>query len=234
MTNEQILLPYFQRLYKKIEAEDFVIDKTNVKLVELLGEKIELDPTQLLLDFKVKKSNVNYIEKELNWYKSQNLSIFGYVDDIKIWREVADDYGDVISNYGWMIYSSANYNQYQRCLNELLRNKESRRAVMIYQRPSMWLEYNSFNKNDFCCTDGVQCFIRNNQLIYIVKQRSQDAIFGFFNDFAWHCYVYNELYNDLKKEYSNLQIGKILQFSFSFHVYERHFNILEEIVKSNE
>lgn len=234
MSNEKQLFKIFNELYNRLLKEEFIIDKSGVKLLELIGKKIELDPSQPLLDFTVKKSNKDYINKELNWYKSQNLSILGYMDDITIWNNVADSYGDIISNYGWMIYSSANYNQYSRCLNELINNKESRRAVMIYQRPSMWLEYNTFGKNDFCCTDGVQCFIRDNKLLYISKQRSQDAIFGFFNDFAWHCYVYDQLYSDLQVHYPNLEYDKIWHFPFSFHIYERHFLLLEKLILINK
>ena len=44
----------------------------------------------------------------------------------------------------------------------------------------------------------------HNKLIYTIKQRSQDAIFGFFNDHYWHCKVYERLYNDLKKQVSKI------------------------------
>lgn len=56
--------------------------------------------------------------------------------------------------------------------------------MMIYQRPQMQFQYNKNGMNDFICTNYAQLFIRNNKLIYIVDMRSNDAIFGFFNDFA--------------------------------------------------
>lgn len=232
MTNEQRLLPFYKKLYDKLKLEDFVIDKTGVKMVEIIGENLIFDPKQPYLDFGVRKSPKEYIEREINWYKSTDLNIKNWVDDIAIWKQVADEFGYINSNYGWMIYSSANFNQYQRCLKELINNKESRRAVMIYQRPGMWLEYNSFGKNDFCCTDGIQCFIRNNKLIYIIKQRSQDAIYGAFGDLAWHAFVYIELFNDLIKVYNNLEISEILHYPFSFHIYEKHFYMLEQMVEN--
>jgi len=72
---------------------------------------------------------------------------------------------------------------------------------MIYQRPSMQYDFNKNGMNDFICTNYVQLFIRNDALIYIVDMRSNDAIYGFFNDFAWHCYIYKKVYTELYQIY---------------------------------
>lgn len=233
--NEDILFPLIKKFYNKIKKEDFVIDKTGAKMIELIAPRIELNPNQSVIDFGVKRTNLNYVEKELNWYLSKSLSIKGYVDDVKIWNDVCtkDARKNINSNYGWCIYSEENGNQFRECLQELIKNQESRRAVMIYTRPTMWKDYNHNGMSDFICTDGVQCFIRKNKLIYIVKQRSCDFIFGFFNDFAWHCYVYNDLIQRLR-DYSmndDPKFGKIIYIPFSFHVYERHFSLIEEMYK---
>lgn len=237
MNNEKIILKYFKELNNKKLNSDFVIDKSGVKCVEILSAKIEkLNPLRSILDFKIKKTNEEYCKKELDWYLSQSLSIINYVDDVKIWNYVCtkDNKKEINSNYGWCIFSKKNYFQYQNCLNELLNNIESRRAEMIYTRPSMWVDYNKNGMSDFCCTDGVQCFIRNNKLYYIVKQRSCDIIYGFFNDFYWHCYVYNKLYNDLKQKYSCLLIGEIIYNAYSLHCYEKHFKLLNDIINNYE
>jgi len=236
MTNEQVLLPIFKKLYQKIITNDFVIDKSGVKLVELIGERIDLDPTQMYLDFGVRKSPKKYIEKELNWYKSQSLSIKNYVDEIEIWKQVCskDSHQEINSNYGWMVYSDENYNQFNSCINTLIGHKESRRATMIYQRPSMQIDYKRAEMSDFVCTYFHQFFIRNNKLVSIYSMRSQDGIYGFFNDFAWACYIQTKVFNKLKKSYLKLVNSSIIWQASSFHLYERHFKLLEEIVKENE
>lgn len=234
--NEKILLKYFKKLNNKIINNDFVIDKSGVKCVELISARIKnLNPLQSILDFKVKKTNEEYCKKELNWYLSQSLSINNYVDDITIWKQVAtkDEKREVNSNYGWCIFSTENYSQYENCLTELLNNSNSRRAEMIYTRPNMWMDHNRNGMSDFCCTDGVQCFIRDNKLYYIIKQRSCDIIYGFFNDFYWHCFVYNKLYNDLKQKYNCLLIGEIIYNAYSLHCYERHFDLIKKIIEVN-
>jgi len=236
MTNEQILLPYFRQLYNDIQNKKFVIDKTGVKVVEIIGAKIEgLDPMQSILNFNnIRKTPEKYVEKELKWYLSQSLSIIGYVDDVKIWNEVCtkDNRKEINSNYGWCIFSKENYNQYEFSLNELLNNKESRRACMLYNRPSMVNDYNRDGMSDYCCTFNTQQFVRENKLIYIVNMRSNDIIYGTFNDLAWHCFVYLKMYNKLKEKYNTLEIGEIIWEANSLHCYEKDFNMITQIVES--
>jgi thymidylate synthase len=225
MNNEQILLPVFKQLYNKLQNNE-IINGT----VELIGINIQgLDPLQSVLDFKVKKTNEEYCKKELDWYLSQDLNVYPQMQDIQIWKQVADKGGYINSNYGWCIFHHDNYNQYDNCLNTLKRDKNTRQALMIYTRPSIHYDWNENGAHDFICTVNVQCFIRNNKLIYLVNQRSCDAIFGFFNDFYWHCFVYNKLYLELKQICTDLQQGNIDFYIGSFHVYERHFNLLREI-----
>jgi thymidylate synthase len=236
MTNEQIILPVFKELHDKLTNNTFVIDKTGVKVVELLSCQIKgLIPTQPELNFNnIRKTPENYIKQEIQWYLSQSLSIIGYVDNIKIWNDICtkDSQKEVNSNYGWCIFSKENYSQYQFALAELINNKESRRACMIYNRPSMTIEYNRNGMSDYICTYNTQQFIRDDTLVYIVNMRSNDAIYGFFSDFPWHCYVYTKFYNDLKQSYPNLKIGEIIWNANSFHLYEDNFDTLKKIVES--
>ena len=233
-TNEARLLPYFQQLQDKVDTEDFVINAncnnpSGTKTVELLCPRISLDPYQPLLEFNGRKTPEKYAMLEIEWYDSMSLSVEKIGEHAKIWKDVASKDGLVNSNYGWCIYSGQNYNQYQHCLNELKANPDSRRACMIYTRPSMWLDHNANGMSDFICTWGTHLFIRNNKLVYIVLQRSMDAIFGLFSDFFWHCTVYQRFYRDLQDHMPNLEVGEIIYCPESFHVYERHFDMLKKI-----
>jgi thymidylate synthase len=228
--NERRLAQHYTELYGQVLCEDFVIDKTGAKLVEIINFSVELDPTQKFLEFPGRKTPVKYVDDELKWYDSMDLSVDFIGQKAQIWKDASSSEGKINSNYGWMIYSPDNYSQYSHCLEELQHNRESRRAVMIYQRPSMQVDYNYKGMSDFCCTDGVQCFIRKNKLTYIVKMRSNDGIFGFFNDFAWHAIVYERLFKDLKETYPDLEYGSLFWNAASFHVYERHFPMLKQMV----
>ena len=235
MSNEQILHPFFQDLYWKIKEKNFLIDKSNAKLVEIMVPRLVLNPENPVLNFGNKKTAVKYCEKEIQWYLSQDLSIKNWVDDIKIWNDVAsnDKQKLINSNYGWCIFSKKNYNQYKNCIEELKSNSYSRRAYMIYIRPSMWEDYNKNGMNDFICTIGVQIFIRNNSLIYIINQRSLDIWYSLIGaDFYWHSYVYNKIYSELLSTYSNLKKNKIIWIPNSMHLYEVHFDAFVDLFEN--
>jgi len=214
-----------QMIIDKYLSEDFVIDKTGVKTVEVIGATFIADEDHI-----IRKPSYEYIERELEWYKSQSL----YVNDIpgdtpKIWKDIASDEGKINSNYGWCIYSEENGHQYKNVLRELSRNYNSRRATMIYNRPSMHLDYNRDGMSDFMCTYANTFYIRDRKLISHYLMRSNDAVFGYNNDYAWARYVQNQLAEDL-----GMEVGELIWTASNFHVYERHFNFIEEFIDGNK
>ena len=210
---------------EKLKNEDFVTDKTGVKTIEIINASFFADQDAIF-----GTPNLDYIERELQWYKSKSLN----VNDIpggppEIWKMVANPNGYINSNYGWCIYSQQNGNQYQNVLNELIKNPLSRRATMIYNRPTMHDDYNKGGMSDFMCTNAVQYLIRNNKLNALVYMRSNDAVFGYKNDYAWQKHVLEELVTDLRNEWlDDIQIGDIYWNVASLHVYERHFKFVTE------
>jgi thymidylate synthase len=201
----------------------FEVDRTGCRTVELINAVFDATEPTILGEV-----NEEYVQRELIWYQSQSLN----VNDIpgptpKIWQSVADTCGHINSNYGWCIWSADNHNQYNSALSELLKNKSSRRAIMIYTRPSMQVDFNKNGMQDFMCTNSVGLFIRGDFLYYVVDQRSCDAWAGYRNDCAWHRYVYDMLFNDLKPSYPDLQTYPVIFKVGSLHVYERQFYLLD-------
>jgi thymidylate synthase len=205
-------------LAEKLANEDFVIDKTSVKTVEVMNASFIADEPAIFGTV-----NEEYVARELEWYRSMSLN----VNDIPggppaIWKMVATPEGLINSNYGWCIYSQENDDQYLNCLAELKRNQDTRRAVMIYTRPSMQWEFGKDGMSDFMCTNTVQYLVRDGKLNALVYMRSNDAVFGYKNDFAWQKYVLESLCKD-----ADIPIGNIYWNVASLHVYERHFNLIE-------
>lgn len=232
-SNESKLMPTLHEFQKMLDTDDTVLDKSGVRTVEILGWQCrDLNPWQPILTFGDKKTSVNYCKKELEWYLSQDLSVSKIGESAKIWKQVCSKDELVNSNYGWCIFSNDNYSQYLNVLNELLKNKDSRRATMIFTRPSMWIDYNKDGMSDFICTWGVHCFIRDNKLYYIINQRSCDFWFGLRNDFVFHCYVYQMLFRDLYECGITLNISHscIIYNCDTIHLYERHFDLLKSII----
>lgn len=205
-----------EHFISELKAERFITDKTGVKTIEMIGACFEANHSSIFGDI-----NEEYIQRELDWYKSMSL----YVDDIPgitpaIWKQVASTEGKINSNYGWAIYSEDNGLQYLNVLDELKKNPNSRRAVMIYTRPTMWSDYNHNGMSDFMCTNAVQYMIRDGQLVAVVQMRSNDVVFGYRNDYAWQKYVADMLTVDLGLDVE----PKIIWNVGNLHVYERHFD----------
>ena len=211
------------KLTKLYQDEKFVTDKTGVKTVEILNANFIADRPFLL-----RAPNEDYVRRELKWYRSQSLNVNSIEGEVPtIWKQVSSDNGYLNSNYGWCIYSKDNQDQYDNVLDTLINDINSRRAVMIYTRPSMHYDYNSEGKNDFMCTNNVQYLYRNNALHAIVNMRSNDAVFGYNNDYAWQKYVLDKLTASLSLFYRQPIIaGDIHWNAGSLHVYAQHFKEL--------
>ena len=207
------------RFKDQLRNELFVTDKTGVKTIELVGASF-LANEPLIFG----AVNKDYVQRELEWYKSQSL----FVKDIpgktpEIWDAVSDTNGKINSNYGWAIWSKENGEQYFKVFHELAANPDSRRAVMIYNRPSMHVDYCADGMSDFMCTNAVQYMIRGGVLKVVVQMRSNDVVFGYRNDYAWQKHVADQLADSL-----GLFQVQIIWNVGSLHVYERHFDMVRD------
>ena len=205
-------------------AQRFTTDRTGVKTIEIIGATFLADE-----DYIVREPNYDYIVRELEWYESTSRN----VNDIPgvvpaIWQSIATKDGMINSNYGWCVWSDENFNQYENVLKELRANPDSRRATMIYNRPSMHQDYDRDGMNDFMCTFANSFFIRDNKLISHYIMRSNDAVFGYGNDVAWARYVQKKLARDLE-----VLPGDLIWTSANIHVYERHFSALEKMIETH-
>lgn len=202
-------------------AEDFTIDKTGAKTIELIGASFIANEPAIF-----GTPNQEYIDKELNWYDSMSTNIndiYGEERDAPAaWKYAADDHGNINSNYGKLIYSTEYHEQYKHVLNELRDNPDGRRAEMVYNRPSIWSEFDKGGMSDFICTNAVTYYIRGGKLHCVVQMRSNDAIFGYKNDYAWQKHVLDQLADNLL-----IDSGQIYWQVQNLHVYQRHFDLVK-------
>lgn len=207
------------------EYGQFTTDKTGCKTIEIIGASFIADEPSIFGEV-----NEDYVTRELAWYLSQSLRVDDIPGDVpKIWQQVASKGGLINSNYGYLVWHEKNFSQYQNVLLELKSNPNSRRAVMIYTRPSMHYEYNADGMSDFICTNAVQYQIRDGRLHAVVQMRSNDAWAGYRNDYAWQVYVQNALADDL-----GLLPGDITWQVGNLHLYERQFYLVEHYAKTGE
>ena len=214
-----------------LAKEDFIMDRSGQKTIELIGASFFADQPAIF-----GTPNESYIEIEKEWYESQSTNVNWIKETYnrnvpEAWKLAANDFGQINSNYGYLIYSDKYHNQYGRVLDELLENPDGRRASMIYTRPSIWEEYNEDGKNDFICTNAVTYYIRDDKLHCVVQMRSNDVVFGYKNDYAWQLFVLEDMvkdYNDCKNQnYEEIKVGSIMWQVQNLHVYERHFDLVK-------
>lgn len=193
---------------------------------------VELQGCQFIADMPyIVPNTINqaYQDAEIEWYETADRRVSKlfeiYGQEVKIWKDIADEYtGEVNSNYGWCIYSSERGNQYNNVLVTLQQDPMSRQACMYYTTPMM----HAIAGKDHTCTYAVQYFLNYEQdtfgrayLDAHVYMRSNDAVFGYNNDYAWQRHVLAKLASDL----GALQ-GDIIWNAGSMHVYERHYDRL--------
>jgi thymidylate synthase len=180
--------------------------------------------------------NEDYIAREIEWYLSQSLNVNDIPGKVpKIWKAVSGWDGRINSNYGFLVFHKDNHYQYDAALNELVRNPASRRASIIYNRPTIHDEWDLHDMRDFICTNVVQYLIRDNALHVIVQMRSNDAWAGYRNDYAWQKFVQNKMiddYHDLTGK--NLHRGSIIWQVASLHIYQSQFYLLDHFAKTGE
>lgn len=204
----------------QLKFSKFTTDRTGAKTIEMIGASFIADEDAIFGE-----PNQDYIDAELEWYDNQstNINDIPYGDEPpKAWKYAANSHGEINSNYGHLIYSDKYYCQYEKVINELEANPDSRRASMIYTRPSIWEEYNENGKNDFICTNSVTYYIRDNLLHAVVQMRSNDVIFGYRNDYAWQKTVLHGLCWEM-----HIDVGYIHWQVQNLHVYERHFDLVK-------
>ena len=214
-----------------LAKEDFIIDRSGQKTIELIGANFFADQPTIFGE-----PNASYIEIEKAWYESQSTNVNWITETYnrnvpEAWKLAANQFGQINSNYGHLIYSDKYHHQYGQVLDELLTNPDGRRASMIYTRPSIWMEYNEDGKNDFICTNAVTYYIRDNFLQCVVQMRSNDVVCGSKNDYAGQLYVLEQMvkdYNDCKEDgIPELKVGDIIWQVQNLHVYERHFHLVK-------
>jgi len=212
----------------ELKAQNFTTDKTGAKTIEWIGASFIANEPAIFGE-----PNNEYIEKEIQWYESQSTNIndiYGEDRDAPAaWKYAADPHGNINSNYGKLIWSEQYHQQYLSALMELDANPDTRRATMVYNRPSIWTEYNQNGKSDFICTNAVSYYIRNSKLHCTVQMRSNDVVFGYKNDYAWQKFVLDKMVKDYQElnVFEEIEAGQIYWQVQNLHVYERHFDLVK-------
>ena len=153
----------------------------------------------------------DYADAEWKWYLSEDNNI-NKLGDIygkipQIWKNMANEFGEVNSNYGWQWGRN---DQIDYVVNLLENNKDTRQAaISIYDCK----EHNTY-ANDTPCTYAVQFTILHGRLDMCVVMRSNDLWYGFCND----QYCFSKLQEMISIELK-IEPGTYYHFAHNMHLY---------------
>lgn len=204
---------------------------------DFTGNTIEIVGSSFIADDETifGKPNADYIERELSWYLSESLCVNDIPGETpKIWSQISSDRGLINSNYGNLMLSEANGSQLENVINHLMEDQQTRRATAVYTRPSIHSEWNVDGMADFICTNAVQYLIRDGELQVVVQMRSNDAVFGYRNDYAWQKYVQSVIVNSLTTQGLEIKPGQIIWNAASLHIYERHYWLVQNYLETRK
>jgi len=160
-----------------------------------------------------RKWRYDYATAEWEWYLSEDRNInklgelYGKVPEI--WKIMADDHGNVNSNYG---YQWARNSQLDYVIDKIRRNPDTRQAtISIYDGKE-----HSLYERDTPCTYAIQFTAVDNKLNMCVTMRSNDLWFGFCND----QYCFSQL-QELVAGETDYEIGTYFHFAHNLHLYKR-------------
>jgi thymidylate synthase len=186
------------------------VEFAGTKALFNIGFTIE-DPTNKVITNKERKWNQKYAAAEWAWYLSGDprVSMLGkmYGKIPPIWLRMADENGEVNSNYG---YQWKRCDQLDNVVNLLRDNPETRQAaISIYDGK----EIHKYD-NDTPCTYAVQFTIVQGKLYMSVYMRSNDLWYGFCND----QYQFASL-QEMVADRLNLPVGTYYHHAHNLHLY---------------
>ena len=196
--------------YYKNYIKDYGEQFDDTQALFNVGFYIE-NPMSNLIEDKDRDWKWNYAEAEWQWYLSgdNNISKLGelYGKVPEIWKRMADEDGNVNSNYGWQWERTSQLSIVVQMLKD---NPDTRQAaISIYDAKEI-----SDYTNDTPCTYAVQFTIVHGRLDMCVTMRSNDLWFGFCND----QYCFSRLQEMVSKRL-NIEPGVYYHFAHNMHLY---------------
>ena len=209
---------YEKALRDTLENPEYTSSPRGMEIKEICNAALVIDdPYFPLYENEVRSSQFKYIAGETVWYFTGRKDI-EFIDKYSsFWKHLDNGDGTVNSAYGNLIFKeplSDGRNQWQWALDSLIEDRDSRQAILHFNKPSHQWQGNK----DFVCTLNGVFQIRDNRLNFTVDMRSNDLILGTATDIAFFCLLQQQMLKHLQVWYPNL------------HIYERHFDLVKRML----
>ena len=189
---------YEKALRDTLENPDYTSKPRGMQIKEISNAALVIDdPYFPLYENEKRSSQFKYIAGETIWYFTGRKDIDFISRYSKFWSQLDNGDGTVNSAYGNLIFNeplSDGRNQYQWALDSLIEDKDSRQAIIHFNKPSHQWKGNK----DFVCTLNGVFQIRDNRLNFTVDMRSNDLILGTATDVAFFCLLQQQMLRHLQ------------------------------------
>lgn len=216
----------WEELYRKIEEDYICSGKTSESrdgevIGEILNAHIEIaDPTRNICERAGKQMPMRYAIGEFLWYLSGSNKLKDISKYSKVWERMSDDGETLNSAYGYRMMKKFGFNQIDYVVSELIKNPNSRQAVIHIKAP---INHHENPSNDVPCTIALQYFIRDGKLYATTYMRSNDLWTGFpFDVFSFTCIQI------LIAMRLRVEVGTYTHIAGSLHMYKRDYDKLKE------
>ncbi|MEG2268323.1 MAG: thymidylate synthase [Acinetobacter sp.] len=220
----------FLDMYENVMKNGRESSPRGLKIKEIENAVIRgIDSRNPFTSFVSRKLNVKYACYEFLWYLRADRFDTSIEKHATLWKKIRDDIdGGFNSNYGQYIY----HGQMTRVIDTLVRDPDSRQAVMTLLDQSHLRSGNP----DVVCTYSISFRIRRGELNMSVNMRSSDAVYGFTNDVFCFSMVHLHVLNTLRgiAKFKNLALGDFTLKVDSLHIYEKHFEMVNDILKAGK
>ena len=203
---------WYDRLYSMDMANESRDGEVRGEIINAIS--VLKNPTSSILTSEKRNLSMKYAIGEMLWYMSGNKNLKEIQKYTKGWDRMSDDGVTVNSNYGHCIKYKYGFDQFEWCINELIHNPNSRRAVIHIKEAS------NKESKDVNCTVCLQFFIRDNKLYMTTYMRSNDIWMGFPYDVFQFCNT-----QILMSMRLGVELGTYTHIAGSLHLYERNVSV---------
>lgn len=170
-----------------------------------------------------RKYNIDYFKREFQWYLGADPTDLRICKHAAMWKKLVQKDGSILSNYGQ--YWFGDQDGFNWVVDTLSRDPDSRQAYIAMNNYHHAFEGNT----DFVCTKGIQFRIAGGKVNMHVAMRSSDAIWGLGTDLP--CF---DALHHMVAWVLGVEVGLFMFSTDSVHIYERHYEMVEEILNSPE
>ena len=213
----------FYKTIEELYSKENRIEYNNISAEIINANLVLLDPTNNLMnDANGRNMSMRYAIGEMLWYNSTNTSAKSISPFSSFWKKLADENGNVNSNYGHCIREKFGFDQWEMCKHLLLADSNTRKAV-IHIKDARNLIIN--DTKDLNCTIALQFLCRQNKLNLIVTMRSNDVWLGLPYDLFNFTCMQIQMAMEL-----NMDVGTYYHNAGSLHLYKKDEEKIQRIL----